>query len=162
TSLSSSSSLFSSPPGLSSSSLSRPHFQELYLTGYGKQFGEKITYSAGVSYAAGLSLGGVYGVCVGLKRGGSTARLRLNSLLNACTQYPPATAAQLATITLFYCCFSNLLGMFREDHPTNATISGALAGGLYKSLASWKVNTAYSVTSALGFTAIDQYLRKYV
>lgn len=49
---------------------------------------------------------------------------------------------------LFYCCFSNLLGMFREDHPTNATISGALAGCLYKSLASWKVKAAYTLTSA--------------
>ena len=33
----------------------RPAFgkEELYLYGYGKQFGEKLTYSAGVGYATG-------------------------------------------------------------------------------------------------------------
>lgn len=34
-----------------------PGKEELYLYGYGKQFGDKLTYTAGVSYAAGRSWG---------------------------------------------------------------------------------------------------------
>ncbi|EPR60150.1 mitochondrial inner membrane translocase subunit TIM17, putative [Toxoplasma gondii ME49] len=135
---------------------------DLYLNGYGKQFGDKVTYSAGISYAAGLTLGGLYGFGAGLKRGGSTARLRLNAILNGCSDYAPKAGAQLGTITLFYCCFNNLLGLFREDEPTNAPIAGAAAGALYKSMASWKVLGAYSLTASLAFAGIDQYLRKYV
>ncbi|PFH37126.1 hypothetical protein BESB_035840 [Besnoitia besnoiti] len=197
-SLASSVSVYASQPGASLSARPARVSEELYLNGYGKQFGDKITYSAGVSYAAGkrgaaqrqprrdsraetaasppphrggdaaaqvdawLSLGALYGVGVGIQRGGSTARLRLNALLNGCSEYAPKAGAQLGTITLFYCCFNNLLGLFREDEPTNAPIAGAAAGALYKSLASWKVLGAYSLTSSLIFTGIDQYLRKYV
>ncbi|CBZ54713.1 hypothetical protein NCLIV_051400 [Neospora caninum Liverpool] len=155
-------SLYATQPSLSLSSHPAKLAGDLYLNGYGKQFGDKITYSAGISYAAGLSLGGLYGFGVGLKRGGATARLRINAILNGCSEHAPKTGAQLGTITLFYCCFNNLLGLFREDEPTNAPIAGAAAGALYKSLASWKVLGAYAATASLAFTGIDQYLRKYV
>lgn len=38
-------------------------------------------------------------MCVGLRRGGSTPRLRFNALLNACSQHAPHTAAQLGTLS---------------------------------------------------------------
>ncbi|CAE8607288.1 unnamed protein product, partial [Polarella glacialis] len=39
---------------------------DLFLEGYGRQFGEKMTYSVGLTYGAGLLGGGFYGGLLGV------------------------------------------------------------------------------------------------
>ncbi|KAL8427052.1 hypothetical protein Efla_005208 [Eimeria flavescens] len=137
---------------------------ELYLYTYGKQFGEKLTYSAGrvASGAIGLALGGGYGFLSGLKRGGETPRLRLNSVLNGCSMHAPRLGSEFAALSLFYCCFNNALILMRGESEMHAPIAGALAGCLYRCRASWRLFATYGVASSVAFTAIDQYMRRYL
>lgn len=150
--------------GLETVSSPRPSLgrDDLYLYGYGKQFGEKLTYSAGVAYAAGILLGGAYGLGVGINKGGETARLRVNALLNGCSTHAPRLASEFGALSLFYCCFNNLLITARGDSEIHAPIAGGLAGCLYKSRGSWRVFSTYGIASSLGFSAIDQYMRRYL
>lgn len=53
---------------------------ELYLEGYGRQWGEKTTYSVGLCYGLGLGVGGLYGTMLGMQKGGKTPKLFINSV----------------------------------------------------------------------------------
>lgn len=68
--------------------------------GYGRQFGEKMTYSVGMTYGGGLLTGGFYGGLLGIRQGGATPKLFVNSVLNSCSRYGPALANQSAIITM--------------------------------------------------------------
>ncbi|OEH78509.1 mitochondrial import inner membrane translocase subunit tim17 protein [Cyclospora cayetanensis] len=107
-------------------------------------------------------LGGSFGFASGVRKGGPSARLRLNAILNGCGTYAPAMGSQLGTLSLFYCCFNNLLILVRGDSEVHAPVAGGLAGCLYKVQASWRVLGAYGAASAVAFSAIDQYMRRYL
>ena len=62
----------------------------------------KMTYSIGLTYGAGLLSGGFYGGLLGVRQGGATPKLFLNSVLNSCSRYGPALANQSAIITMYY------------------------------------------------------------
>ena len=62
----------------------------------------KMTYSIGLTYGAGLLTGGFYGGLLGIRQGGATPKLFLNSVLNSCSRYGPALANQSAIITMYY------------------------------------------------------------
>lgn len=134
--------------------------EDLYLKGYGRQFGEKMTYSLGLSYGLGILAGGTYGLCHGLYKGGSTTKLRLNSVLNSCSSKGPGLANQAAIMTMFYVGFNNFFGWIRgEEDIFNSTAAGVISGALYKSSAG-AVNAAkYSALGGVVFTGLDYAFR---
>eukprot|EP00444_Apocalathium_aciculiferum_P025378 CAMPEP_0183433758 /NCGR_PEP_ID=MMETSP0370-20130417/61595_1 /TAXON_ID=268820 /ORGANISM="Peridinium aciculiferum, Strain PAER-2" /LENGTH=220 /DNA_ID=CAMNT_0025620171 /DNA_START=99 /DNA_END=759 /DNA_ORIENTATION=- len=135
---------------------------ELYLEGYGRQFGEKMTYSVGLTYGLGLLSGGFYGGMLGVRQGGATSKLFLNSVLNSSTRYGPALGNQSAIITMFYVSFHSLISWVRdEDDVLNAASAGMLAGGFYKIAArSWQPVAKYSAVSAGVFAGLDTLVAK--
>mmetsp|Transcript_44934 Transcript_44934/g.83870 ORF Transcript_44934/g.83870 Transcript_44934/m.83870 type:complete len:170 (-) Transcript_44934:33-542(-) len=134
---------------------------ELFLEGYGRQFGEKMTYSIGMTYGAGLLTGGFYGGLLGVRQGGATPKLFLNAVLNSCSRYGPALANQSAIITMYYVCLHGFLGFFRtNDDGLNAVGAGAASGALYKVAGrSWQTAAKYSGASCVFFTGIDFLMR---
>eukprot|EP00440_Ansanella_granifera_P056254 gb/GFBE01060971.1/.p1 GENE.gb/GFBE01060971.1/~~gb/GFBE01060971.1/.p1 ORF type:complete len:170 (+),score=30.23 gb/GFBE01060971.1/:1-510(+) len=134
---------------------------ELFLEGYGRAFGEKMTYSVGMTYGAGLLSGGFYGGLLGIKQGGATPKLFVNSVLNSCSRYGPALGNQSAIITMYYVCFNNIISFVRgADDVGNAAGAGALSGALYKSASrSWQPIAKYSAASCLFFTGLDFAMR---
>mmetsp|Transcript_27618 Transcript_27618/g.49952 ORF Transcript_27618/g.49952 Transcript_27618/m.49952 type:complete len:170 (+) Transcript_27618:42-551(+) len=135
---------------------------DLFLEGYGRQFGEKMTYSIGITYGAGLLGGGFYGALLGIRQGGKTPKLFVNSVLNSCSRYGPNLGNQGAVITLYYVCFTNIISMLRgADDVGNAAAAGALGGALYKSFSrSWQSAGKYAVASSVVFTGIDTAMRR--
>jgi len=134
---------------------------ELFLEGYGRQFGEKMTYSIGTTYGAGLLGGGLYGSMLGIKQGGATPKLFVNSLLNSCSRYGPTLGNQSAIITMYYVGFTNLISWIRgADDMGNAAAAGALGGALYKVASrSWQPVAKYSAASCCIFTGVDFAMR---
>eukprot|EP00933_Yihiella_yeosuensis_P065939 TRINITY_DN69961_c0_g1_i1.p1 TRINITY_DN69961_c0_g1~~TRINITY_DN69961_c0_g1_i1.p1 ORF type:complete len:170 (-),score=36.20 TRINITY_DN69961_c0_g1_i1:170-679(-) len=134
---------------------------DLYLEGYGRQLNEKMTYSVGLIYGLGLFSGGIYGGLLGVRQGGATTKLFVNSVLNSCSRYGPALANQSAIITMYYVCFSNIIGWVRgADDFGNAAAAGACGGALYKSAArSWVPMAKYSASSCVLFTGVDFMMR---
>uniref|UniRef100_A0A7S2NAZ9 Mitochondrial import inner membrane translocase subunit TIM23 n=1 Tax=Zooxanthella nutricula TaxID=1333877 RepID=A0A7S2NAZ9_9DINO len=134
---------------------------ELYLEGYGRQFGEKMTYSVGLTYGLGIFSGGFYGAMLGVRQGGATSKLFINSVLNSSTRYGPALGNQSAIITMFYVSFHGLISWLRGEEDTgNAAAAGLLAGGFYKVAArSWQPVAKYAVVSAGVFTGLDTLVR---
>ncbi|CAJ1359246.1 unnamed protein product, partial [Effrenium voratum] len=137
---------------------------ELFLEGYGRQFGEKMTYSVGMTYGGGLLTGGFYGGLLGIRQGGATPKLFVNSVLNSCSRYGPALANQSAIITMYYVAFNGLITTVRgSDDPANAAGAGAFAGALYKVASrSWESVGKYSAASCAIFTGIDFLMRSGV
>jgi import inner membrane translocase subunit TIM23 len=137
-----------------------PKKEDLYLKGYGRQFGEKMTYSLGLSYGLGILAGGTYGFVHGLSKGGATTKLRVNSILNSCSTKGPALANQAAILTMFYVGFNNFFGWIRgEEDIYNSTAAGSIAGALYKSSSGMKSMVRHSVLSGVVFTGLDYAFR---
>merc|ERR1712232_250601 len=134
---------------------------ELMLENYGRAFGEKMTYSVGLTYGLGLLTGGTYGFLLGVRQGGATSKLFVNSVLNSCSRYGPGAGNQAAIITMYYVSFNNLISWIRgADDLGNAACSGAIAGGLYKIAGrSWQTMAKYSVVSTALFSGVDTVMR---
>merc|ERR1719424_1199607 len=134
---------------------------ELMLENYGRQFGEKMTYSIGLMYGLGLLSGGSYGILQGLRKGGATNKLFVNSLLNSCSRHGPGMGNQAAIITMFYVSFNNVISWARgADDLGNAAASGAIAGALYKAAGrSYESMGKYAAVSAVCFTGVDFTMR---
>mmetsp|Transcript_14998 Transcript_14998/g.24506 ORF Transcript_14998/g.24506 Transcript_14998/m.24506 type:complete len:171 (+) Transcript_14998:75-587(+) len=134
---------------------------DLLLENYGRQFGEKMTYSIGLMYGGGLALGGFYGCLLGIRQGGATSKLFVNSVLNSCSRFGPGTGNQAAIITMYYVSFNNLISWVRgSDDIGNAASSGAIAGGLYKIAGrSWQAVARYSAVSTVLFSGVDYAMR---
>lgn len=88
----------------------QPGNHNLFLEGYGRQWGEKTTYSVGLCYGLGLSAGGFYGSLLGLQKGGKTPKLFVNSVMNGASSKGPALANQSAILTLFYVLGNQFVG----------------------------------------------------
>lgn len=135
--------------------------QNLYLQGYGRQWGEKLTYSVGLAYGSGLLLGGSCGLVKGIMKGGKTKKLFINSVLNSTSVIGPSVANQMASITMIYHALNNIVKLFtKNDETYNSTIAGFLAGSIYKSSSNFKVLGAYSVFSSAVFSLIDYSFKK--
>ncbi|GIX62679.1 mitochondrial inner membrane protein [Babesia caballi] len=136
--------------------------QQLYLSGYGRHWGEKITYSVGLAYGSGVLLGGSFGLVKGVAKGGATRKLFVNSLLNLCGTYGPGLGNRAACITLMYCAFNSAFKLARGsigDDTYVAPAAGFVSGALYKCKGSWPSLARHSVGAAAVFTAIDYALR---
>ena len=152
----------SSLPILSSQPKIQKSKDELYLQGYGRQFGDQMTYSVGCAYGTGLFLGGTWGFLEGVRRGGETRKLWVNSVVNGCTTRGPLVANQFGIITLFYVINNNLFSMVRDHDSVNAAAAGAVSGALFKSCAGWQLAGRYAAASAVAFAAIDYAKNKLI
>ncbi|KAL7067241.1 putative mitochondrial import inner membrane translocase subunit [Cryptosporidium serpentis] len=136
--------------------------EDLYINSYGRLWGEKVTYSTGMAYGAGLFGGGLYGFLEGLRKPGMTRKLRINAILNSCTTRGPRIANPAAIMTMMYCGFNGttqwVLGKY-ADYGLSAPIAGALSGALYKCSSSMKMMARYSITASVAYTLIDQLVR---
>uniref|UniRef100_A0A7S1AL32 Mitochondrial import inner membrane translocase subunit TIM22 n=1 Tax=Noctiluca scintillans TaxID=2966 RepID=A0A7S1AL32_NOCSC len=134
---------------------------DLFLEGYGRQFGEKMTYSVGLTYGLGGLCGGFYGLLLGVSKGGATWKLMSNSILNSCGRYGAFLGNQSAIITMYYVPFTNLIGFVRgADDVGNAVAAGALSGALYQACARSSTQVVkYSAMSTVIFTGLDSAMR---
>ena len=133
---------------------------ELYLKGYGRQFGEQMVYSVGCAYGSGLAIGGTWGFLEGLRRGGENRRLFFNSIANGCATRGPFIANQMGIMTIFYVASYNLAGwVTSEDDPFRAAGAGAVSGALFKSFAGWQLAGKYSAAGAVVFSGIDYVVK---
>jgi import inner membrane translocase subunit TIM23 len=98
-------------------------------------FTDDLCYGAGVTYLAGLSIGGAWGLQEGLRRsGGQPPRLRLNTVLNAVTRRGPFLGNSAGVVAIVYNCTNSLIGYLRGKHDSANTIAaGFLSGVLFKS-----------------------------
>jgi import inner membrane translocase subunit TIM23 len=89
----------------------------------------------GTFYLTGLVGGGTWGLWEGLRRPeGRTTRLRLNSILNACTRRGPFLANTCAVLALMYSPLRSGLAHFREvDDGLNSIAAATITGLIYKS-----------------------------
>ncbi|KAK9173060.1 Tim17/Tim22/Tim23/Pmp24 family protein [Cryptosporidium meleagridis] len=123
--------------------------QDLYFNSYDRLWGEKVTYSVGLSYGTGFCLGSTYGLINAMKKPALTPKLKINSILNECASSSARIANPLSIITLFYCGFYRATKAIRKkDDSLNSIISGALSGALYKSASSKRVLGRYTLISA--------------
>ncbi|GFE54239.1 ubiquitin-conjugating protein [Babesia ovis] len=141
-----------------------PNFsgKQLYLSGYGRHWGEKITYSVGLAYGSGVLLGSSFGFVRGVAKGGATRKLMINSILNTCGTYGPKLGNSAACVTLLYCVMNSTAKLAigdRIDERFVVPIAGFHAGALYKCKGTWRALAKYSIGSAVAFSAIDYALR---
>lgn len=98
-------------------------------------FTDDLCYGTGVTYLAGLSIGGALGLQEGLRRShGQPPKLRLNSVLNAVTRRGPFLGNSAGVIAITYNCINSLVGSLRGKHDAgNTVVAGALSGMVFKS-----------------------------
>jgi import inner membrane translocase subunit TIM23 len=97
---------------------------------------DDLCYGTGVTYLAGLTVGGAWGLAEGLNRlpASSPPKLRLNSALNAITRRGPFLANSAGVIAMVYNGFNSFIGHYRGKHDAaNSIAAGALSGMLFKS-----------------------------
>ncbi|CAD52682.1 mitochondrial import inner membrane translocase subunit TIM23, putative [Plasmodium reichenowi] len=135
--------------------------QNLYLQGYGRQWGEKLVYSVGLAYGSGLLLGGGCGLINGIMKGGKTKKLFLNSVLNSTSVIGPSVANQMASLTMIFYALNNMVKLItKNDEIYNSSIAGFLAGCIYKSSSNYKILGSYSIMSSAVFSCIDYGFKK--
>lgn len=98
-------------------------------------FTDDLCYGTGVTYLAGLTLGGAWGLQEGLRRSqGQPPKLQLNSVLNAVTRRGPFLGNSAGVIAIIYNCINSYIGYLRGKHDAaNTIIAGGLSGMLFKS-----------------------------
>ncbi|KAL6851039.1 Mitochondrial import inner membrane translocase subunit tim23 [Amphichorda felina] len=98
-------------------------------------FTDDLCYGTGVTYLAGLTVGGAWGLQEGLRRShGQAPKLRLNSVLNAVTRRGPFLGNSAGTVAITYNCINSLIGYLRGKHDAaNSVAAGALSGMVFKS-----------------------------
>ncbi|KAK1443326.1 hypothetical protein BgAZ_202020 [Babesia gibsoni] len=134
---------------------------QLYLSGYGRHWGEKMTYSVGLAYGTGVLVGGSFGVIKSVAKGAATRKLFINSMLNMCGVYGPGLGNKAACVTLLYYVINNIVKLADTsgNDVYHAPAAGLAAGALYKCKGSWPSMGKHSVGSAVAFTGIDYALR---
>lgn len=96
---------------------------------------ETLFYSTGIAYMVGQTIGGSWGLVEGLQhRDGSTFRLRVNAVLNACTRRGPFLANNFGVIALMYNGGTASVRALPLPVPDEAAgvLAGAVAGAVYK------------------------------
>lgn len=100
-----------------------------------KDWTDDLCYGTGAVYLTGLGVGGLYGLSEGLRKtaDASSAKLRLNGVLNAVTRRGPFLGNTAGVLALTYNLINSAIGRFRGEHDAaNSLASGALAGALFR------------------------------
>jgi import inner membrane translocase subunit TIM23 len=97
---------------------------------------DDLCVGTGTTYLSGLAIGGAWGLKEGLSRPlgpNPSMRLRLNSVLNACTRRGSFTGNSLGVLAIYYNLTNSALDAVREKHdPINSMAAGAFTGAVYK------------------------------
>ncbi|KAK4189595.1 Tim17/Tim22/Tim23/Pmp24 family-domain-containing protein [Podospora australis] len=98
-------------------------------------FTDDLCYGTGVTYLAGLTLGGAWGLQEGLRRSADQPpKLRLNSVLNSVTRRGPFLGNSAGVVAIVYNCFNSYIGYARGKHDAaNTILAGVLSGMVFKS-----------------------------
>ncbi|KAI5798995.1 Tim17/Tim22/Tim23/Pmp24 family-domain-containing protein [Geopyxis carbonaria] len=97
---------------------------------------DDLCYGTGTTYLAALGMGGVWGMAEGFRKAAPTVgpRLKLNYVLNGVTRRGPFMGNSAGVLALVYNGVNSFVGHVRGKHDiTNGVLSGALAGGVFKS-----------------------------
>lgn len=111
----------------------------MYLEGYGKHWGEKLTFTIGVSYCLAASVG--FFVGIRRMRTGSlmTSHQRLMNSIGQCARTAGEFGNSGASVSLLYCLIGKLMDLLFEEEIrdyglwTRNAITGGITGALYKS-----------------------------
>ncbi|GHJ89110.1 hypothetical protein NliqN6_5512 [Naganishia liquefaciens] len=113
---------------------------------------DELCYGTGSTYLSGLVLGGAWGLKEGMQRplgSSSSMKLRINSILNACTRRGSFLGNNLGILALFYNGVNSSIDAYRGKHDTYGAIAaGALSGVIYKATAGVKPAIAGGVLMA--------------
>lgn len=123
-------------------------FPNLYPQGAGKVefvgedegergWGKKVIHQTAMAWVAGTALGIPLGAVEGFRQApGSSAKLRMNSLLNGIGRRGPPTGNSLAAIALMYNCIEGGINLVSPlDTNVNGLAAGVASGLIYKSTA---------------------------
>lgn len=111
----------------------------MYLEGYGKHWGEKLTFTIGVTYC----FTGIFGLCSGMLRFKPTGLYDPNDLFKMRLENSLKSAGEFgnggASASLMYCLISKTMDLLFEEEINEFgpwarnNISAALTGAIYKS-----------------------------
>lgn len=98
-------------------------------------FTDDLCYGTGITYLAGLGVGGAWGLQEGLRRSaGQPPKLRLNAVLNSVTRRGPFLGNSLGVVAIIYNCINGSIDKLRGKHDAaNSILAGGLSGMLFKS-----------------------------
>jgi mitochondrial import inner membrane translocase subunit TIM23 len=112
---------------------------DMYLEGYGKHWGEKLTFTIGVSYCVSAGLG----FFVGLRRVRPASMLAIHQRAVHNVVQSLRTASEFgnsgAAASLLYCFVGKMIDLLLEEeikdygYWARNVLAGAVTGGLYKS-----------------------------
>lgn len=100
-----------------------------------KDWTDDLCYGTGAVYLTGLGLGGTYGFAEGLRKtaGSTSARLRINGVLNAMTRRGPFLGNTAGVLALTYNLINSSIGYVRGEHDyLNSLAAGAVSGALFR------------------------------
>eukprot|EP00042_Codosiga_hollandica_P051578 m.636340 g.636340 ORF g.636340 m.636340 type:complete len:211 (-) comp58308_c0_seq1:165-797(-) len=103
-----------------------------------RTIGERVCYGAGVAYLTGHAIGGPWGLYEGLRHPEATsARLKINTVLNGITKRGPMVGNSFAILALVYNGTNGVLETARggEIDSYNTVAAAALTGAIFKSTA---------------------------
>ncbi|CAP68560.1 uncharacterized protein PODANS_7_5320 [Podospora anserina S mat+] len=98
-------------------------------------FTDDLCYGTGVTYLAGLTLGGAWGLQEGLRRSADQPpKLRLNTVLNSITRRGPFLGNSAGVVAIVYNCVNSYIGYVRGKHDAaNMILAGGISGAIFKS-----------------------------
>ncbi|KAG5989826.1 hypothetical protein E4U52_005218 [Claviceps spartinae] len=98
-------------------------------------FTDDLCYGTGVTYLAGLSLGGLWGLKDGLQKSvAQPPKLRMNAILNGMTRRGPFLGNSAGVVAIVYNCVNSSIGYLRGKHDAaNTVVAGVLSGMVFKS-----------------------------
>ena len=117
-----------------------------------RSFSERACLTVGLSYFAGMGIGGVWGFIEGIRHPAATSgRLKVTTVLNGVTKRGPAVSNSLGVVALMYSSINYAIVSARpsgNDDIINQTVAGAAAGALYKCTAGPRAMAIASLTGA--------------
>lgn len=97
---------------------------------------DELCYGTGTTYLSGLAIGGLWGLREGAFRPlgtASSAKLRINSILNACTRRGTFMGNSLGVLALFYNGVNATIDSYRGQHDlAGGLAAGAISGALFR------------------------------
>lgn len=126
---------------------------------------DELSYGTGTTYLSGLAIGGLYGVQEGMRRNlgnTSSAKLRLNSVLNSVTRRGSFLGNSLGVLALMYNAINSTIDSVRGQHDFAGGLAAAgISGAIFRSTAGLKPAVA-GATLMMGASAAWTGLKRSI
>jgi len=135
--------------------------EELYIEGYGKKWGEKMTFTVGVSYFTAAIVGLGAGAYQAKKDVAKHRMLKTYHMINTIGKTAGRYGNGAAAAGLMFCMAGKMVDLvFEEEIQEFGTTSrnvfvGALTGALYKSTLGLRPMVVGSIVGALAITSVS-------